>query len=297
MRRRPRAWRRRSVAAVAVVIAGAAGRARPAPRTVDNASDCSYCALMRAFTHVTAPAAPDYALHVPPHLQLSAGLGVLAGIAGVGGLFGGLTPLLVVPLIGLGVLAGAFVAIIGVIISTPLRERARRRMLASIAWRGDERVLDVGCGNGFLLVEIAKRLSSGSATGIDLWVAGSGDQAAEAAWRNARLEGVADRVEIKNADARAMPFADGTFDVIVSSLMLHHAGGSADRGRVLDEMVRVLKPGGTLMLYDVAPLIAGAARQLRGQGVESIERSGRVMTLLSAHQSERRVDVATGRRV
>ena len=65
-------------------------------------------------------------------------------------------------------------------------------------------------------------------------------------------------MEIKSADARAMPFDDAAFDVIVSSLMLHHAGDSADRNQVLREMVRVLKPGGTVLLYDLSPLIGNA---------------------------------------
>jgi ubiquinone/menaquinone biosynthesis C-methylase UbiE len=102
--------------------------------------------------------------------------------------------------------------------------------------------------------------------------------------RNAHLEGVAERVDIRNADARAMPFADGTFDVIVSSLMLHHAGGSADRNQVLHEMARVLKPGGTILLYDVSPLIGGAAQQLGARGLGSISRSGSIMSLLSARR-------------
>ena len=79
-------------------------------------------------------------------------------------------------------------------------------------------------------------------------------------------------------------FADRTFDVIVSSLMLHHAGGGADRNQVLHEMVRVLKPGGTVLLYDVSPLIGAAAQQLRARGLGSLSRSGGVMALLSARR-------------
>jgi ubiquinone/menaquinone biosynthesis C-methylase UbiE len=187
-------------------------------------------------------------------------------------------------LVAVGVVGSAFTLAVGVITSPRLREGARRQMLDAITWHGDERVLDVGCGNGFLLNEMAKRLTSGTATGIDLWMTMAGDQSPEVARRNAHLEGVADRVEIKHADARAMPFDDGTFDVIVSSLMLHHAGGSADRDQVLDEMVRVLRPGGTILLYDASPLIGGAARKLRARGLRPIERSGRVMALLSARR-------------
>jgi ubiquinone/menaquinone biosynthesis C-methylase UbiE len=91
--------------------------------------------------------------------------------------------------------------------------------------------------------------------------------------------------DIQNADARAMPFDDHPFDVIVSGLMLHHAGTRADRDQVLREMARVLKPGGLLLLYEAWPLIAAAARQLRASGLTSIERSGGLMALLSARRS------------
>jgi ubiquinone/menaquinone biosynthesis C-methylase UbiE len=84
-----------------------------------------------------------------------------------------------------------------------------------------------------------------------------------------------------------MPFDDQSFDVIVSSLMLHHAGGSADRDQVIREMLRVLEPGGTLLLYDAQPLIAGATRRLRTFGVTSIQRTGRVMSLMTAHAPRR----------
>jgi SAM-dependent methyltransferase len=233
-------------------------------------------------------------LHVPRPLQLRLGAGILGGVAGAGLLATAATPLQLVgyPLVAVGLASGALAAALGVITSRRLRERARRRMLERFLWRGDEHVLDVGCGNGFLLVEVGKRLSTGTATGIDLGLPGAGDQTAETAWRNARLEGVADRVQVKNVDARAMPFGDSTFDVIVSSLMLHHAGGAADRVRVLSEMVRVLKPGGRLLLYDFAPIIGGTARQLGAHGLVSIERSGRVMALLSANRPDTALESA-----
>src|SRR5579871_18131 len=47
--------------------------------------------------------------------------------------------------------------------------RLRDRLLDGIPWRGDEAVLDVGCGRGLMLVGAAKRLTTGKATGIDLW--------------------------------------------------------------------------------------------------------------------------------
>jgi len=131
--------------------------------------------------------------------------------------------------------------------------RARDTLIDALPWRGDETVLDVGCGRGLLLIAAAKRLTTGTAIGIDVWH--SVDQARnrpEATWTNARREGVADRIDIKDADARQIPFADGAFDVIVSSLVLHNIHGRAERDTAVREIVRVLKPGGRVALLDVA---------------------------------------------
>jgi ubiquinone/menaquinone biosynthesis C-methylase UbiE len=241
---------------------------------------------MRALAHVNAPQPPDYALRVPRPLQLLIACGLVAGCLGLALLLGvpTLSPAYAVILLVLGAVSAALAAALWMITARQLRERMRRRMLDSVAWRGDERVLDVGCGNGFLLVEIAKRLTTGRATGIDLWKAEAGAHTSEVAWRNAHTERVADRIEIRNVDARTMPFEDQSFDVIVSSLMLHHAGGSLDRDQVIREMLRVLKPGGTLMLYDARPIIAAATRQLRQSGLASIRRTGQIMVLLIANR-------------
>jgi ubiquinone/menaquinone biosynthesis C-methylase UbiE len=131
--------------------------------------------------------------------------------------------------------------------------RARDELIDSIPWRGDEQVLDVGCGRGLLLIAAAKHLTTGHAIGVDVWH--SVDQAnnhPEATWANARAEGVADRIEVRDADARQLPFADGSFDVIVSSLVLHNIHGRAEREKALHEIARVLKPGGQIALLDVA---------------------------------------------
>jgi SAM-dependent methyltransferase len=223
-------------------------------------------------------------LRVPHRLQLLLGGGLFSGLIG-------LVVLLATPgaprvygalLLLVGAASAALSAGLWMITSPRLRERARRRMLDAVEWHGGEQVLDVGCGNGFLLIEIAKQLTTGRAIGIDLWKPEAGTQSSEIAWRNAQLEGLANRIDIRNIDARAMPFDDRSFDVIASSLMLHHAGGSADRDQVVREMLRVLKPGGSVLLYDASPLIAAAERPLRESGFTSIRHSGRIMALLIA---------------
>jgi SAM-dependent methyltransferase len=81
--------------------------------------------------------------------------------------------------------------------------RERDRLLEDVSWRGDEWVLDVGCGRGLLLIGAAKRLNGGRAVGLDLWR--RQDQAGNdpaSTMAIARLEGVAERVELCDGDAR-----------------------------------------------------------------------------------------------
>jgi SAM-dependent methyltransferase len=158
----------------------------------------------------------------------------------------------------------------------------RERILNAVRWRGDEHVLDVGTGSGIMLFGFAKRLTNGKAIGIDLYLPNAGGGTADQFWKNAHLEGLAQKVDLQNVDARKMPFENASFDVIVSSFALHHIGNSsADREQALGEMVRVLKPGGTIALVDIASMIDPAARLLQQSGIVSIERYGRVaMTII-----------------
>jgi SAM-dependent methyltransferase len=152
--------------------------------------------------------------------------------------------------------------------------RMRDRLLAGIPWRGDERVLDVGCGRGLLLIGAAKRLTTGRAVGIDLWqhtdLSGNRPEATRAI---AQAEGVADRVEVQDGDARALLFADASFDVIVSSSALHNIYDSAERDKALREIIRVLKPGGRVALFDIRHT-ADYARVFREAGWADVTRSG-----------------------
>jgi ubiquinone/menaquinone biosynthesis C-methylase UbiE len=127
----------------------------------------------------------------------------------------------------------------------------REKLLDMIPWRGDETVLDVGCGKGLLLVGAARRVKTGNAIGVDVWLTqGLSGNRPESALENAAIEGVRDRVELKNADARELPFEDDSFDVVVSNFVVHEMNTSADRARMLQEMARVLRPGGRLALID-----------------------------------------------
>jgi cyclopropane fatty-acyl-phospholipid synthase-like methyltransferase len=118
--------------------------------------------------------------------------------------------------------------------------------------RGDERILDLGCGRGAVLMLAAGHLTTGRAVGVDVWkrTDQSGNEA-EATRRNAVAEGVAARVEIRTADMTELPFDDGSFDLVVSNVAIHNVRGRAGRCRALAEAARVLRPGGRLMIADL----------------------------------------------
>lgn len=99
----------------------------------------------------------------------------------------------------------------------------------------------------------------------------AGRPSADTLKTNAEIEGVGDRIELREADARNMPFADGTFDVIFASLSLHHAGGAHGIRQVVSEMKRVLKPGGVILIYDVYPATAVGGPTLRELGIQDVE--------------------------
>jgi arsenite methyltransferase len=126
------------------------------------------------------------------------------------------------------------------------------QLLDLIQWSGNEQVLDVGCGRGLMTIGAAKRLTSGKAIGIDLWQQqDQSDNHAAGTLTNAAIEGVTERIEVKTADMRELPFADNAFDVVVSSWAVHNLEIVTDRHQALAEIMRVLKPNGRIILADI----------------------------------------------
>lgn len=137
-------------------------------------------------------------------------------------------------------------------------EMAQRMVNIINDWSTVKHALDVGCGRGILLNTVALQLkkggSSGRVVGLD------GRKTAVSTLRTAGMEGVQEYVTCREGDARRLPFSDNYFDVVVSGAFLHTVGkeygnrtaaAAAERMRGLGELVRVLKPGGVGVVWDL----------------------------------------------
>jgi arsenite methyltransferase len=152
--------------------------------------------------------------------------------------------------------------------------RARDKLIDSLQLRGDETVLDVGCGHGLLLIAAAKRLPRGRSIGIDLWSqVDQGNNSREATLENANLEGVADRVEVCDGDMRKLPFPDASVDAVVANLAIHNISDREGRREAISEIVRVLKPGGQIALMDFKH-VGQYAEDLKKNGIADARVSG-----------------------
>ena len=185
------------------------------------------------------------------------------------------------PLMGAGLSCGAM-GLWMIYDSRIGKVREREFYLDKIAWRGDERVLDVGCGLGLFLIGAARRLKTGRAVGIDLWQAEdlSGNTPA-GTLNNATIEGEAEKVDVLTGDARKLPFDDASFNVVVSSNALHNIYNTGERQTAVREIARVLKSGGRVLILDVRHINQYAAT-LRDAGLDARGVQGIASRLLSA---------------
>lgn len=129
----------------------------------------------------------------------------------------------------------------------------RDQIVDQLQLQGDEQVLDVGCGSGLLLLRLAKKLTTGRGMGIDLWneqdKTGTAITTTE---ENARREGVAEKVELHTGDMRELPFENNRFDMVVSSWAIHNIPDAAGRQQAIQQIHRVLKPNGRLVIVDIS---------------------------------------------
>ncbi len=120
----------------------------------------------------------------------------------------------------------------------------RRYVISHAAMLKDHgEAVDLGCGAGQLVMEMARKVPGLRPTGIDL----SEELLAEAK-QAAKNAGMEERVNFRLGNVEDLPFADQSLDLVVSTASLHHW---KDPVKVLDEIDRVLKPGGAFYIFDL----------------------------------------------
>jgi ubiquinone/menaquinone biosynthesis C-methylase UbiE len=121
-----------------------------------------------------------------------------------------------------------------------LRQFVARR---AIALMPAGRAADIGCGPGYLAIDLARAAPGLHITGVDL-----SDAMLTQAVETAARTGLAGRTDFRVGDAAATPFADGSLDLVISTLSLHHWN---DPVSVLDEIARILRPGAAFLIFDL----------------------------------------------
>lgn len=130
-------------------------------------------------------------------------------------------------------------------------QRVRDEMIDRAQIRPGDRVLDVGCGTGTLTMRAKKAAGdTGKVIGVDV---------AEDMLETARRKAEKSHLDItyERAGIEDLPFPSSSFDIVLSSLMLHHIHGEDAKRRGIAELYRVLKPGGTLMIAEFQPPKSG----------------------------------------
>lgn len=124
-------------------------------------------------------------------------------------------------------------------------ERFKRRLIEQAGIRGGHRVLDLGCGTGTLTVMVKQAHPGAEVVGLD------GDaKVLEIARSKADMAGV--ELTLDQGMAYQLPYAGGSFDRVLSSLVLHHLT-AADKKRTLADVFRVLRGGGEFHVVDFGP--------------------------------------------
>lgn len=104
-------------------------------------------------------------------------------------------------------------------------------------------LVDVGCGPGYLIANIAKSFPSLSIIGVDI----SGEMGQKATKNISRL-GLDKKVSFRRGDIQELPFEDSSLDFLISTLSLHHW---SEPKQAIKEINRVLKPKGQFLIFDL----------------------------------------------
>jgi len=156
-----------------------------------------------------------------------------------------------------------------------IQARIRQFVLEQLEWDGVGKALDIGCGNGALAVQLARKYPQAEVTGIDYWE-GKWDYSQASCEKNAAIEGVASRVSFRKASAAKLPFEDGAFDAAVSNFVFHEVMDAQNKRDVVKEALRVVRKGGCFAFQDLFTVkklygnVDDLLAEIRSWGVEDV---------------------------
>jgi len=140
----------------------------------------------------------------------------------------------------------ALTALYDPVVRLTSREGAFKRRLLEIAeLKAEDRVLDLGCGTGTLAIAAERAQPGAEVTGLD------GDPEILARARQ-KASSAGAHVDFDQGHSTDLPYDDGRFDVVLSTLFFHHLEPAAKRATAA-EIARVLRPGGRLLVADWGP--------------------------------------------
>lgn len=110
-------------------------------------------------------------------------------------------------------------------------------------WNKQNPILDVGTGTAQIPIELCRQHQDAHLTAID-----AASHMLDLGKKNVERAGFQDRIQLQLCDAKQMPFADAEFAAVISNSIVHHIPNPRE---VIAEMVRVVRPGGTLFVRDL----------------------------------------------
>ncbi len=116
-------------------------------------------------------------------------------------------------------------------------------------WQGSGKAIDIGTGAGALAIKLAMKFPEIEVIGIDNWGIGW-NYSQKQCESNAKLAGVHDRVKFIKASAESIPFENEEFDLVVSNFVLHEVRNVKNKVLLIQEIIRILKPGGKFLIQD-----------------------------------------------
>ncbi|NHI93295.1 MAG: class I SAM-dependent methyltransferase [Candidatus Lokiarchaeota archaeon] len=130
-----------------------------------------------------------------------------------------------------------------------LQKKIHDILLNNLPWNGEGKALDIGTGNGAVVIKLAKNYPNCKAIGIDFW-GKRWEYSKLDCEKNAKIEEIGERIQFQKASAANLPFENEEFDAVVSNFVFHEVIEVKNKRELIFEALRVLKKGGAFSFQD-----------------------------------------------